>query len=79
MKFIGDCFKYSHCVRLSDFLSGHLRMFQIYRMTEQSSVMCRTETIGCHHWPSQKWDKFGVDDQGKFFKKFKYNFFLYIL
>ena len=81
MKFIDDCFKYrctavhAHYVRLSDYLYGHLQMFQIYRMTEQFIAVCLTETISCQHRPSRKWYKFGVDDQEKFFKQFKYNSF----
>lgn len=83
MKYIGDCFKYgytaihAHSVRLSDYLYGHLHMFQIYGMTKQFTALCLIVTISCQYRPSQKWYKFGVDDQGKFFKQFKCNSFLY--
>jgi hypothetical protein len=81
MKYIGDCFKYGytdvrvHCVSLSDYLYGQLQMFQIYRLTKQFNPMCLTETISCKHRPSQKQYMFEVDEQGKFFKQFKYNSF----
>jgi len=59
MKCIADYFKsgytavYPHCVRLSGYLYCHLQIFQTYRMTEQFTAACLTETIRGQHRPIQ--------------------------
>jgi hypothetical protein len=66
MKCIGDCFKsgytavYAYCVRLSGYLYCHLQMFQIYRIPEQYTAACPTETISCQHRPSQIGESLGL-------------------
>jgi hypothetical protein len=66
MKRIADCFKrgytavYAHCVRLSGYLYCHLQMFQTYRMTEQFTAACLTETISCQHRPSKIGESLGL-------------------